>query len=166
MNGHFVSGFLKTQFPAHLSTKFKELENDTRETLFDIFENISNKLIANTHIDITFSGSTVVSVLMRNHKIYCANLGDSRAVIGKKVEDNWASVALSRDHKPNEKDEADRINRCGGRVETFRDMEGKSIGPLRVWMRSENVPGLAMTRSMGDAVAASVGVSQEPEILE
>jgi len=30
---------------------------------------------------------------------------------------------------------------------------------LRVWVKGENVPGLAMTRSMGDMVAASVGVS-------
>jgi len=37
---------------------------------------------------------------------------------------------------------------------------------LRVWLKSENVPGLAMTRSMGDAVAASVGVSWKPEIIE
>ena len=43
---------------------------------------------------------------------------------------------------------------------------GNSIGPLRVWTKNDNVPGLAMTRSMGDLVAASVGVSQEPEILE
>ena len=34
----------------------------------------------------------------------------------------------------------------------------KKKGPLRVWLRNENVPGLAMTRSFGDLVAESVGV--------
>lgn len=33
------------------------------------------------------------------------------------------------------------------------------MGPLRVWYRDQNVPGLAMTRSIGDLVAAQVGVT-------
>ena len=37
-------------------------------------------------------------------------------------------------------------------------------GPLRVWMKNKQVPGLAMTRSIGDLVATSVGVTFEPEI--
>ena len=39
-------------------------------------------------------------------------------------------------------------------------------GPLRVWLKNENLPGLAMTRSVGDSIAASVGVTWEPEFLE
>lgn len=39
---------------------------------------------------------------------------------------------------------------------------GEPIGPLRVWLKNENVPGLAMTRSFGDLVGASVGVSPVP----
>lgn len=38
------------------------------------------------------------------------------------------------------------------------------MGPMRVWLKTENVPGLAMSRSIGDFVAASVGVSAEPGI--
>ena len=37
-------------------------------------------------------------------------------------------------------------------------------GPPRVWLKNKQVPGLAMTRSIGDLVAASVGVTAEPEI--
>lgn len=33
-------------------------------------------------------------------------------------------------------------------------------------MKEENIPGLAMTRSIGDLVAASLGVSNKPEIVE
>ncbi len=33
-----------------------------------------------------------------------------------------------------------------------------------MWLRDENYPGLAMTRSFGDLIGASVGVSHEPEI--
>lgn len=40
------------------------------------------------------------------------------------------------------------------------------MGPYRVWMKHENIPGLAMTRSFGDVMASKVGVINEPEILE
>ncbi len=38
-------------------------------------------------------------------------------------------------------------------------------GPKRVWLKNKQVPGLAMTRSIGDMSATSVGVTAEPEIL-
>jgi len=53
-----------------------------------------------------------------------------------------------------------------GRVDPFREQNGDPIGPARVWLKTENVPGLAMSRSIGDLVAASVGVIPEPEFFE
>jgi len=50
-----------------------------------------------------------------------------------------------------------------GRVDPFREPNGHPIGPARVWLKVENVPGLAMSRSFGDAVAHSVGVIPDPE---
>ena len=76
------------------------------------------------------------------------------------------SIALSRDHKPNESDESARISSCGGRVEAYQDEHGNPFGPSRVWLKNQNIPGLAMSRSLGDQVAASVGVICEPEVLE
>jgi len=35
-----------------------------------------------------------------------------------------------------------------------------------VWLKNEELPGLAMSRSMGDKVAHSVGVTAEPDTLE
>jgi hypothetical protein len=42
--------------------------------------------------------------------------------------------------------------------------DGEPCGPARVWLKEEDLPGLAMSRSIGDLVAASVGVTWEPEI--
>jgi hypothetical protein len=39
-------------------------------------------------------------------------------------------------------------------------------GPARVWLAHADIPGLAMSRSLGDKVAHSAGVSSEPEIFE
>lgn len=39
------------------------------------------------------------------------------------------------------------------------------IGPYRLWVKNENYPGLAMSRSIGDLCAHSVGGTCEPGIL-
>lgn len=70
--------------------------------------------------------------------------------------------AISRDQKPCQADEAQRIIACGGRIDSFRDPHKNPIGPLRVWLKTEDIPGLAMTRSFGDEVASRVGVTSEP----
>lgn len=39
------------------------------------------------------------------------------------------------------------------------------MGPIRVWYGLERYPGLAITRSFGDTVAAKVGVISIPDII-
>lgn len=74
---------------------------------------------------------------------------------------------LSRDHKPEYENERKRILSHGGRVEALFDTETrKQLGPYRVWLKDENVPGLAMSRSLGDEVARKAGVVCDPEIRE
>lgn len=35
-------------------------------------------------------------------------------------------------------------------MSSYLDPYGNPIGPARVWLRHENIPGLAMARSFGD----------------
>lgn len=46
------------------------------------------------------------------------------------------------------------------------DFLGNPVGPARVWLKHENIPGLAMARSLGDRIASQVGVIPDPEIKE
>ena len=48
----------------------------------------------------------------------------------------------------------------------LKDENGTFIGPNRVWLKDKNIPGLAMSRSFGDKIGASVGIISEPEIIE
>lgn len=44
----------------------------------------------------------------------------------------------------------------------YEDFMGNPVGPARVWLKHENIPGLAMARSIGDRIAAQVGVIPDP----
>lgn len=43
----------------------------------------TNHEIFASDFDCNLSGSTLISVFIHENKLYCANVGDSRAVIGK-----------------------------------------------------------------------------------
>lgn len=42
--------------------------------------------------------------------------------------------------------------------------QGQPVGPARVWMQGQDAPGLAMSRSLGDEIAHSIGVNCSPEV--
>ena len=74
---------------------------------------------------------------------------------------NQVSFATT-DHKAEESSERARVESRGGRVFASK---GSSF-PLRVWLKKENKPGLAMTRSMGDFECSSIGIISIPTIYK
>ena len=63
-----------------------------------------------------------MSVLIVGNKIFCANVGDSRAVLARQVNGlTLDALPLNRDHKASEPDEEKRILMAGGRIESFKD---------------------------------------------
>jgi len=116
-------------------------------------------------IDHLFSGTTAVVSWMFRDDVYTAWAGDSRCIVGRAVEGDdgrvrYRPVDLSHDQKPSRPDEKKRVKSAGGRVARWR----RNIGPLRVWLPRDWIPGLAMTRSIGDTVLSEYGVSPVPEV--
>lgn len=72
----------------------------------------------------------------------------------------FRAVDVSHDQKPVRADEKKRVRDAGGRVARWR----RNMGPLRVWQKDEWVPGLAMTRSIGDTCLSDCGVIPTPEV--
>ena len=70
-----------------------------------------------------FSGTTACLLYIENETIYCANLGDSRAVLYSQKK-KWESKPLSIDHKGESEKEAERIVKNGGRVFPYLDEDG------------------------------------------
>ena len=157
MKNIFEKSFSKTDKNlSQYCQKLNEKENSEQEE-----ESIFN---------VEYSGSTCISLLLKEkniNKIYIANVGDSRAIVIKELENqNYSSFQLSRDHKPTEEDEAQRVLDYDGEIEKIEDDDGNWTGPLRVWVKGSDGPGLAMTRSFGDEIGASVGVVSVPEVGE
>lgn len=129
---------------------------------------LAESIISNSKLDSNFSGSTSICVFILENRIICANCGDSRAILVARDPTNKNLnyvIPLSKDHKPDLPAEADRILGCNGRIDK-RSENGIKTGPLRVWLRNEAFPGLAMSRSIGDLVASKIGVSCEPQVFE
>ncbi|CAH1958063.1 unnamed protein product [Acanthoscelides obtectus] len=75
------------------------------------------------------SGTTAVTIIIKGNKLYCANVGDSRAV----ASISGKSEELSEDHKPSNSKEYNRIVAAGG------------------WVDANRVNGsLALSRALGD----------------
>lgn len=188
MYGHDVSKFLREVLPHAVNEnwmKYNEKANIPSNRIFlqdskqdrdriiqETFIDVNDKLCVESGIDTKFSGSTCVSMIYTLDHLVCANVGDSRCTIGRLVDGgtiiklDWVHKDLSRDHKPGDSDEKERIIKNNGRIEPYTDENEEFTGPDRVWLKDEDLPGLAMSRSFGDEVAASVGVIPVPEIFD
>jgi serine/threonine protein phosphatase PrpC len=155
---------------------YQKLVHNNYEITRNFYKKVNDELY-NTKFDIHFSGSTCVLVFKIGQKIICSNVGDSRAILVKnKITLNKSNlhdieydyVQLSYDHKPNNKEERERIEKLGGEVaqEYFIDKQDEPAGPFRVWNKGCNYPGIAISRSLGDKIAELIGVISEPDILE
>eukprot|EP00168_Porphyra_purpurea_P016347 TRINITY_DN525_c0_g1_i6.p1 TRINITY_DN525_c0_g1~~TRINITY_DN525_c0_g1_i6.p1 ORF type:complete len:913 (+),score=264.18 TRINITY_DN525_c0_g1_i6:915-3653(+) len=82
------------------------------------------------------------------------------AASGAAGSERFLAVDTTWDQKPSRADERKRVKAAGGRVARWR----RNVGPLRVWKPTEWLPGLAMTRSIGDTVLSPFGVQPVPEV--
>ena len=171
-NGHLVSQFV-TKFFTSFFKKNKKLNCLTTEddiyfrlqkNNFDIIHKAfhhAEKDIVKHDIDANFSGTTCVMVFQTGKRLVTANVGDSRGIICKKDK----AIPLSIDQKPNDPEEEKRIKSLGGEISQYEE-DGEKSGPFRVWKKGEMFPGIAMSRSIGDLLASTLGVIPEPVVRE
>ena len=166
-NGHIVSGMLKQMMPIKIAEQLRVRgEVAAGPALRASFLEAQDTLRAAAgKVNARLSGSTAVVCLIQGLRLTTAWVGDSRAVLVRREPGGgWRGVPLTVDHKPTAAAELSRILAAGGRVERLSDGYGREVGPQRVWLPGSWVPGLAMSRALGDLVAQSVGVSSDPEV--
>lgn len=94
----------------------------------------------------SFQGSTVVAAWFINDKRFLmANIGDSRAVLSQQRK----AIALTRDHKPDDPIEVERIHERGGEIVWFGqiDHQGEPVRGTGLYRVNGN---LALSRAVGD----------------
>lgn len=95
--------------------------------------------------------------------LYVANVGDSRAVLVSRTGEDRSEISvnrLTRDHRPDDLAEAERIQSEGGEVRRLRPGSGTS----RIFAPGCQWPAMALSRSLGASIAGTCGVSSEPEV--
>ena len=128
---------------------------------FDILSKSIKQLqqkIKSSEFETEFSGTTLCQVFISDNKIICINIGDSRALLISKETIH----PLSIDHKPVNEIERKRIEKQGGEIHKNE----ANVGCDRVYVRKQKYPGIAMSRSLGDLIAKSIGVTCEPDFKE
>lgn len=132
-----------------------------KESFVAAYKLMDRELLINDHVDCVSSGTTAVSLVKQGNDLIVGNVGDSRAVLGTRADDDsLLALQLTVDLKPNVPREAERIKRHKGRVFALRNE------PMvhRVWLPHQNAPGLAMARALGDYCLKNHGVISEPEV--
>ncbi|XP_068463413.1 probable protein phosphatase 2C 35 isoform X2 [Phaseolus vulgaris] len=136
------------------------------------------ELRSSSEIDDSMSGTTAITVLVIGDTLFVANVGDSRAVMAVKDGNRVVAEDLSSDQTPFRKDEYERVKLCGARVlsvdqveglkdpdiQNWGDEESRGGDPPRLWVPNGMYPGTAFTRSIGDSLAETIGVTATPEV--
>jgi serine/threonine protein phosphatase PrpC len=161
--GHKVSDYLQKDLPKLLLGNVNWQEDPCkafRECFVQSHSNLIRVSASNSaDFDINMSGSTCSMVLKRSQKLYLGHVGDSRAVIGKRTDEEIIPVQLTQDHRPESSKERSRVETAGGQI---RSLPG---GPSRVYFKGKEYPGISITRAIGDLVSQNIGIVSVPDTM-
>lgn len=163
--GHDVSGFA-AEILVKLFLRHPERDGKTQDAFRDAFVETQKMLEAMTkkgEMSANDSGSTGTVVYMPAgaNCLFVAHVGDSRSVMGRRGDkaNSVVNDDLTVDHKPELKQERERIEKAGGIV-VF-----DGYFNYRVYS-SDGRGGLNMSRALGDSLAHKAGVTAVPEFKQ
>ena len=153
------------------------------------FERTNDVIVRELGEDAKLSGTTAVVAHLIGDMLHVANVGDSRAIFGIATPTNendasprWKVLPVTHDQTCFRHDERVRMKREAtedvmfatlgmilGEVPLSEDFGEETIeaadDPPRVFKNKKHYPGCAFTRSLGDTIGKSLGISAKPETL-
>lgn len=162
--GHIVSHRCVQTVPFYLSQS-PSFPSNMKEALIEAFETAQTDLVGHAlqnAWDVQASGSTAVACLWKGNKMWTANVGDSRCIIGSETERKL--LFETADHKPQDAKEKARIESRGGEVRSKTYPDGWVNH--RIFVKGATYPGLCMARTFGDESVKAHGVIATPEVEE
>lgn len=174
-NGRGAAAFCRQELPrlldGHLRTAAQnsqvpeeDKKMDVELMIKDSFETAERNM-EQTGINVSSSGTTASLVLQQGNRIWVAAAGDSRVILCSRKSKCWRAQPLTIDHRPRRNSERIRVEAAGARVEPKRLSTGRSVGEPRLWLQNVASPGLLLSRSLGDIMAASIGCTATPEVV-
>eukprot|EP00439_Symbiodinium_sp_Y106_P039887 s3222_g4.t2 len=160
--GKRVSEYARSQLARSLYAS-KDLYTKPASALQSAYAETQKGIERSHAIDAQRSGTTAVTCYRHRDKLVVANVGDSRAVLGRCSSregdgslHTLRAVDLSSDQRPMREDERSRILQQGGAVhpsaipmrQGFGPPVLVRVGPERVWDKTGRC-GLCVTRSLG-----------------
>ncbi|EOA34224.1 hypothetical protein CARUB_v10021735mg [Capsella rubella] len=147
--------------PNESNDELPEMYLPLKHALLKSCQQIDKELKMHPTIDCFCSGTTSVTLIKQGEDLVVGNIGDSRAVLATRDEDNaLIAVQLTVDLKPDLPGESARIQKCKGRVFALQDEPEVA----RVWLPNSDSPGLAMARAFGDFCLKDYGLISIPDI--
>ncbi|XP_051133879.1 probable protein phosphatase 2C 6 [Andrographis paniculata] len=132
-----------------------------KRSILKASELMDDELKSHPRIDCYCSGTTAVVLVMEGRDLITGNVGDSRAVLATRDDNNvLVALQLTEDLKPDLPRETTRIQKCRGRVFAMQD----EPDVVRLWLPDSNSPGLAMSRAFGDFCLKDFGLIAIPEV--
>ena len=132
------------------------LGHTPKDSLEQAFTSIHSEFAGGSaQMDAQFSGTTATVALVVGNTIWVAWAGDSSCVIVSSQD----AARVGDDHRPDLERESKRILAAGGRIKP-----SNHGGPVRVWHSVQEVPGIMVSRSVGDVFAHGFGVSSLPDV--
>lgn len=125
-------------------------------------EDLENRSCAEG-ISLCISGCCAAAVVRHPSlkSLWVATVGDCRVAL---LVPGSGLVHETKDHKPSDEVERDRISGCGGEIRKITYSDGEI--QERVYLKGANYPGLMMTRSLGDVLVKSQGVVGDPHVVQ
>lgn len=160
--GHKVSSFVAEQMVLHFKKTLTDKTVSVASALQRACARANRALFDQRSMDITMSGTTAAVAVVHGRHLTTANIGDSRVVVGTYRDGCMIPLVLTDDHLPELALERKRIEEAGGRVECWSPC-GIDTGPPRVWLKERRIPGLSMSRVIGDSVLRGI-VSSQPDL--
>ncbi|KAF0890655.1 hypothetical protein E2562_004169 [Oryza meyeriana var. granulata] len=141
--GAKVAEYVKQNLFSHL-LRHPKFISDTKVAIDDAYKSTDSEFLESDSSQ-NQCGSTASTAVLVGDRLFVANVGDSRAIICR----GGNAIAVSKDHKPDQTDERQRIEDAGGFV---------------MWAGTWRVGGvLAVSRAFGDKLLKQY-VVVDPEI--
>eukprot|EP00931_Biecheleriopsis_adriatica_P050164 TRINITY_DN29032_c0_g1_i1.p1 TRINITY_DN29032_c0_g1~~TRINITY_DN29032_c0_g1_i1.p1 ORF type:complete len:1061 (+),score=199.12 TRINITY_DN29032_c0_g1_i1:52-3234(+) len=174
--GHECAAFARGAIPESLFGQ-RTLLLRPEDTLREAFRQTQANLLRQS-FDTTHSGTTAALALVLNLPapqsdqvsaqggeawLFVAHVGDSRAILASHRGGDASAftvTSLTKDHRPDDAEEAERVRTHGGEIRKLRE----NSGAARVFARGQDRPALALTRTLGASAAIECGVTAEPDV--